>query len=191
MESNMATPHVVEDKTLSHRLAAGVTTQAVMQILTRRYGSGWQTALSEVLGISSRTVNDWIRKEKMPQPVKIAIGAILINRSQIQGRWSVVQDEDVYLVCDTGGSVGRIVARAGNLADAMLIAAAPVIKDAYEATNWVYESYFEGDGLIPEQHADEETAHLVDDGLTLIRQADAATATIRKMVDGETGGASK
>lgn len=176
--TNMAS-QVAEDKALSQRLSTSVTTKAVMQMLTRRYGRGWQSTLAEVLGLSSKTVNDWIRKEKLPPLAQIAIGAILHNRSQVQGRWSVVQDHDAYLVCDTSGRVGRVVARTGDLADAILIAAAPVVKDALAETSWVYESHFnEFDGYLAAQDAAEEDAELVDTGLTLLREAELATEPV-------------
>ncbi len=168
-----------EDKALSQRLGAGVTTIAVSQMLTRRYGRGWQTTLAEVLGLSSKTVNDWIRKGKLPPLAQIAIGAILHNRSQVQGRWSVVQDHAAYLVCDISGPVGRVVARTGELEDAILIAAAPVVKAALDETSWVYETHFsEADGLLAAQDAVEEDSDRIDPGLTLLREAELATASV-------------
>jgi hypothetical protein len=168
-----------EDKALSQRLSAGVTAETVTKTLTRRYGRGWQSALAEVLGLSSKTVNDWMRKKKLPCLAQIAIGAVINNRSQIQGRWSVVQHEDEYLVCDTGGRVGRVVARTKDLADAVLIAAAPVLKDALDETSWVYESYREREGLVAAQDATEEDADSIDPGLTALREAELATSLRR------------
>ena len=174
------TSQVDEDKALSRRLGAGVTTQAIMQMLTRRYGRGWQSALAEVLGLSSKTVNDWMRKEKLPPLAQIAIGAILHNRSQVQGHWSVVQDHDAYLVCDASGRVGRVVARTGDLADAILIAAAPVVLEALQETSWVYETQINdfGEGYLAAQDAAEEDAELVDTGLTLLREVELATEPV-------------
>jgi DNA-binding transcriptional regulator YiaG len=170
------TVQVVEDKELSRRLGTGVTTQAITQMLKLRYGTGWQSALADVLGVSSKTVNHWIRTEKLPRPAQIAIGAILQNRSKIQGRWSVIRDHDGYLICDASGSVGRVVARTSELADATLIAAAPILSDALDETSWVYTTHFEEfGGRLADQDAGEEDAEFVDPGLTLLREAQIAT----------------
>jgi len=114
-----------------------------------------------------------MREGKLPRLAQIAIGAILQNRSEVRGRWAIGPGHGGFLVCDTNDRVGKVVARTRDLADATLLAAAPVLKDALDETSWVYKSIFEeSDGRMAAQDAGEEDAHLVDSGLTRLREVE-------------------
>ncbi len=72
------------------------------------------------------------------------------------------------------------MARTGDLADAILIAAAPVVIEALQETSWVYEDQINnyGEDWLAAQDAAEEDAEWIDHGLTLLREAELATEPV-------------
>ena len=96
-----------------------------------RYGRGWQRKLGAVLDVSETTVNGWFKSGRFPQLAKLAFGVLLSRDIRPRRNWIPVKNGTWYAVCDTRGSVGRIVAdNITRLEDAMLLSAAPQLYEA-------------------------------------------------------------
>ena len=84
-----------------------------------------------------------------------------MNSVKSSGSWCVIKDEDGFLICDTSGAIGRIVAHTQDLDDAILLAASPLLLETVHETRFAYETSF------AEYEEDE------DIGLSLLGKVDA------------------
>lgn len=127
----MGDVRAMADAALRRQLTSQGDEAAYWTMFEDRYGRGWQRKLGEVLDVPETTVNGWFKAERFPPLAKLAFGLLLSDVGRPARTWIPVRTSAGYAVCDTQGRVGRIVAdKIASLADATLIAAAPLLKHA-------------------------------------------------------------
>lgn len=143
----MATIFGQADQAHAAELIERYDAQSVRAEFESRYGRGWQRQLANNLGIAESTLSGWLKTGQVPKWASIAMGAFL-HRAPDRCPWHAVKNHDKYEVYDFGGAVGRLIA--GGISaenDALLIAAAPALRDACRSAWAALDDESNGDAI--------------------------------------------
>jgi hypothetical protein len=131
---------VVKDSEFREQLTNQIEEANLKAVFEDRYGRGWQRKLGMVLDVPETTVNGWFKSGKYPALAKLAFGTLLSQTAHAERTWVAVKSRHGFAVCDVNETVGRVVAESiPTIADAMLIAAAPTLREACSEAFLVFD----------------------------------------------------
>lgn len=111
----------------------GIDAAVVRRRFGNLYGRGWQGKLARKLGLADSTISVWLKTEAIPYWAKVAMAALLTDRSA-RSPWHVVRQKDgTFEIWSLEGDSGpgRVIAcDIERIDDAYRLAAAPLLFDA-------------------------------------------------------------